>query len=66
MKTLTPQHQAQRLANMNDATSFVTSRGAYFRLQYELEDAHARCEDLVAENARLHAEIARLRRCDEP
>jgi hypothetical protein len=65
MKTLTPRHQAQRLANMNNQTSFVTSRGAFYRLQYELEDALARCDDLAAENARLHAEIARLRQCDE-
>jgi hypothetical protein len=61
---MTPHHQAQRLANCNDQTSFVTSRGAWFRLQYELEDAHARCEDLVVENARLHAEVRRLKQCD--
>lgn len=43
----------------------ITSRGAFFRLQYELEDALARCDDLAAENARLHAEIAKLRICDD-
>jgi hypothetical protein len=65
MRTITPQHQAQRLANCNDQTSFVTSRGAWFRLSYELEDALAQRDDLAAENSRLHAEIARLRQCDE-
>lgn len=65
MRTITPQHDAQRLRNCNDTTSFITSRAAWFRLQYELEDALARCDDLAAENARLHAEIARLRSCDE-
>lgn len=65
MRTVTPRHSAQRIANCNDTTSFVSSRGAWFRLSYELEDAQARCDDLAAENARLHAEIARLRSCDE-
>jgi hypothetical protein len=58
MSSMTPEHREQRLRNMNDTTSYVTSRGAFYRLQYEAEDAVARADELERENARLRAQLA--------
>ena len=65
MRSLTPEHAAQRVANLADKTSMVTSRAAWFHLQYELEDAMARAEELQREASALRSQLAILGRNQE-